>query len=241
MTNILSGEKALKEFNKAKKNTLSKLEQEEFEQRIQQAALNIRLSVKKCDLNTLPDFVRKSNSRLYINELNKTPEPSPTIKEESVSELENDYINQFFKDIYQVTCEDSSSFFVMQNGLGSRMVADHWTEESIDKCAELAAKLGGKCHMIPSGEPGAFPDHLRKYASQAFAKQGIHFPDPTPPTVDAEARSKQKYGLFSTQSAIKENMTAMRTEGQGRISSASNESSNNQAIEPPISTRPKPY
>jgi len=202
----------------------------------------MQLSIKKCELSSLPDFVRKSNSRLYMNELDKAPEPSPTKKKEK-SKIEDDYTNQFFKGIYQVTCEDNSSFFVMQNGLGSRMVSDHWTEESIDRCAEMAAKLGGKCHMIPSGEPGAFPDHLRAYASQAFAKHGIHLPDPTPPTAEKVAISKQKYELSSTQSAMKENMAAMRSKGQGVpiILPDSDESANNESRVTPLSTIPKPY
>ena len=147
MKQILTGLEALKEFNKNAKNTLSKLEQEEFDKKIQQVALDMRLSVKKCELSSLPDFVRKSNSRLYMNELDKAPEPSPTERKKK-PKVEDDYTNQFFKDIYQVTCEDNSSFFVMQNGLGSRMVSDHWTEESIDKCAEMAAKLGGKALLL---------------------------------------------------------------------------------------------
>lgn len=241
MKQILTGQEALKEFNKDQKNTLSKSEQEAFDKKIQQAALDMQLSVKKCELSSLPDFIRKSNSRLYMYELDKAPEPSPTKKKEK-STIEDDYTNEFFKDIYQVICKDNSSFFVMHNGLGSRIVSDHWTEESIDKCAEMAAKLGGKWLMIPSGEPGAFPDHLREYASQAFAKQGIQFPDPTPPTAEKVAISKQKYELSSIQSDMKENIAAMRSKEEAvHILSGSDQSADNESGVTPISTTPKPY
>lgn len=228
MTYILTGEEATDAFHE--KNRLSTLEQEEFNKKINQAALDLQLLVKKCELSALPEFVKKSNSRLYVKELDVTPEPSaPTKKTEKPKVEDDDNTNPFFKDIYQVTCKDASSYFVMQNGLGSRMVSDNWTEESIDKCAEMSAKLGGKCHMIPSGEPGAFPDHLRAYATQAFAKHGIDFPDPTPPTAEKVTISKQKYGLSSPQpSDMKEKLAAMRSK------------EGNNAPAPSISTSPKP-
>jgi len=33
----------------------------------------------------------------------------------------------------------------------------------------MSAKSGGESVMIPSGQPGAFPDHLREYALEAWA------------------------------------------------------------------------
>lgn len=241
MKQILFGEEALKEFNKNIKNTLSKLEQKKFDKEIQQVALNMRLSIKKCELSSLPYFVRKSNSKLYINELDKAPEPSAN-KKKGKPKVGDNYTNQFFKDIYQITCKDNSSFFVMHNGLGIRIISDHWTKESIDKCAEMVAKLGGKWHMIPSGEPGAFPDHLRAYASQAFAKKGIHLPDPTPPTAEKVAISKQKYELSPTQSDIKEKIAVMRFKGQGiPILLDNGESANDKSSVTPLSTTPKLY
>lgn len=212
MKHILTGEDAREAFNKIEKANLSKFEQDEFNKKIQQVALEMQLTVKKCELNSLPDFVQTSNSRLYTNELD-VPEPSPGKKKKPTAE-DND-ANQFYKDIYQVTLSGGSSFYVMHNGLGSRMVSDHWTEESINKCAEMSSKLGGKCSMIPSGEPGAFPDHLRAYATQAFAKHGMHFPDPTPPTAEKIEISRQKYESYltppqNTQIPIKKALTELR-------------------------------
>ena len=218
MKYYLVGDEALKEFNKIKNNSLSKAEQEEFNKKIQHTARELHLSVKKCDLEALPDFIKKSNSRLYKTELEKSADTKipQTISEDKREKQKDagDHTHQFFKDIYEVTCEDSSTFVVMRNGLGGRMISNNWTKESIDKCAEMAAKLGGQHFMIPSGEPGAFPEHLRAYATRAFAKHGIDLPDPTPPATAKINLSEQKQGLLSTQCAMKEKMVAMRTQGQ---------------------------
>lgn len=123
------------------------------------------------------------------------------------------YKTQFFKNIYKIKCKDDSSFFIMQRAGGNgRFVSDHWTKESIEEAARMAGKMGGNHSMIPSGEPGAFPDHLREFATQVYAKNGIDLPDPTPPTPEMIEASRKKYEQPKAQESeqqIKNNLSKL--------------------------------
>ncbi|KTC85220.1 hypothetical protein [Legionella brunensis] len=238
MRYALTGEEAREAFEKIAKANLSKSEQDEFNKKIQQVAFDMQIAIKKCELDSLPEFVKSSNSTLYTNELRRAPEPSPMKKSKEQ--------NQFFKDIHQVTLENGSSFYVMLNGIGGRFVSDNWTKESIDKCAEMAAKLGGQFNMIPSGEPGSFPDHLRAYATQAYAKHGIHLPDPTPPTAQQIEQSRQRYealeGSNNTQMMMKKELSGLRQEqSMAELAQVSDrEQGQDKSGMTPFSIEPKP-
>ncbi|WED43770.1 hypothetical protein [Legionella cardiaca] len=247
MNHLLTDKEAREAFEKNKKANLSKAEQEEFQSKIEQVARDMGLRVKKCEMDSLPDFVETSTTRLYANEVDKAPQPSPkTPKKKATTEEEDkDVARHFFRDVYQVTSNDGSSFYVMHNGIGGRMVSDNWTKESIDKCAEMAAKLGGNFSMIPRGEPGAFPDHLRKYAEEAYAKHGLTLADPTPPTSEQIEASKQKYENLEssqTQKIMKKELLGLRQEKGTELSKGPDkeQSYNNNTTMTPFSMEPKP-
>lgn len=182
----LSQKEVLELMSKKEDVEKERVAREKFDKKIQEVALEMQLEIEKCKLDSLPDFVHQSGKKLYKNELNK----------EGIDAAQdvNDDKKQFFKDIYKVKCKDESEFYIMHRTGGSgRMVSDHWTKESIEAAAKMAAKMGGQYSMIPNGEPGAFPAHLRAFAEQAFARQGLDFPDPTSPTAEMIEASRQEY------------------------------------------------
>ncbi|CEK11337.1 hypothetical protein [Legionella hackeliae] len=239
MVHVLKDEEALEAYNKLLKTNLSKSEQDELNKIIQQIASQLQLVAEKCDLNTLPDFVQQSNSRLYSYEIEKAAASSA--RQKIATKPHN-----FFKEIHKLTAENGSSFYLMAGGFGYRIVSSHWTKESIDKCAALVAKLGGDWKMLPLGEPGAFPAHLRAYATQAYAKHGIHLPDPTPPTAEDIERSRKQYEASDSskskpsQKAMKQELATLRQQTPKELDSSQDNTQSNETRIPPFSIVPKP-
>lgn len=59
-------------INKNENDKKAELEKENYNKKIQQAALDLQLEVIKYELDSLPDSVRRSNNKLYKNELKKS-------------------------------------------------------------------------------------------------------------------------------------------------------------------------
>lgn len=181
---IADDKEILEAFNKSKSSKEGQQEQELFIKLLHKAAAEMEAKIIKCMPEDLPQFVKDSSHNLYPEDLGNLE-----------LETDKDVINSeesLFDNIYKVGFSDGSSFYLMKSSVCSRFVSDNWTKESIDKAAEMASKLGGNFNMIPSGQPGAFPDHLREYAAQAWGKYGMDLKDPTPPTPEMIENSRQK-------------------------------------------------
>ena len=131
-----------------------------FEQFMYKAAIGNKISFMKLNNKDLPAFLKNINSTISKENSNKKT-------------------TLFYK--IESNERDPGSFFICYNTEGIRFVSDNWTKDSIQKSAEMAAKLGYcNMRMIPLGQPGAFPKELRSYASKVYKEKGIAVYDPTP-------------------------------------------------------------
>lgn len=233
MKHVLTTKEILELISKKENSIEEKLEKERFEKKIREIALELQLELKKCHLDSLPEYVRLSSNRLYKYELN------------SKQDIRDDK-KQFFTNIYKIECKDGSSFHLMHRAGGTRIVSDHWTEESIEEAAKMAGKLGGQWSMIPCGEPGAFPAHLRAFAAQVFAKNGICLLDPTPPKPEMIEASRQKYEQPKMPSAeqkstlqLKDNLAKIKQNVEEPITEMETEPTQAPSLITPFNTRPK--
>lgn len=217
-------EEALKSAMKIEHSNKLKFDMDAFIQKIENAASIMNLNMSQCKLQSLPDFARSGYDRRSTHD-NK---------------------NQSVKSAYQLRIRDDLELFMIIGADGGvAFLSDHWTEESINKLAELAAKTGGRWSLLPSGTPGEIPDHLRAFAQRAFMQHGIRLSDPTPPSRAMIERSRLKYETATTGSQFypasnpsdqfKNYLRNVRDNKLGELG----ENDNHRPITP-FRTRPKP-
>lgn len=188
MPTILA-EKALKSTMETENSNKSKFDMNTFIQKIEKAASLMQLSMSQCQLKNVPDFVRPDYDK----------------------KIPHDNNNQLIKNAYKLKCKDDSDIYMVLHAGGRvEFLSDHWTEESINQAADLAAKISGEWRLLPSGTPGEIPDHLRAFAQRAFAQRGISLSDPTPPSQAMIEKSRLKYEAATAESQL----LAPNTSGQ---------------------------